>query len=147
VDDTIWRPSSEPAEEKKSKAPTQRAATPEAKKRSATRKKTVGVRRPATNKQQGQHSTGSSAAIVEFGLGVGSGFIGHGRGDRQRYQNQWSGRRVRHGGADLASQAMAARRLEHDPEKWEPVFEKDHAQTKSETMIAIQSDPIVVKVA
>jgi hypothetical protein len=22
-------------------------------------------------------------------------------------------------------------RLEHDPEKWEPVFGKDHAQTKS----------------
>jgi hypothetical protein len=21
--------------------------------------------------------------------------------------------------------------LEHDPEKWEPVFRKDHAQTKS----------------
>jgi hypothetical protein len=24
-----------------------------------------------------------------------------------------------------------ARTLEHDPEKWEPVFGKDHAQTKS----------------
>jgi hypothetical protein len=23
--------------------------------------------------------------------------------------------------------------LEHDPEKWEPIFGKDHAQTKSES--------------
>jgi hypothetical protein len=34
--------------------------------------------------------------------------------------------------------------LEHDPEKWEPVFGQDHAQTKSWTMIAIQSDLIMV---
>jgi hypothetical protein len=25
--------------------------------------------------------------------------------------------------------------LEHDPEKWKPVFRKDHAQTKDEIMI------------
>jgi hypothetical protein len=25
-----------------------------------------------------------------------------------------------------------ARRLEHDPEKWEPAFGKDHAQTNNE---------------
>jgi hypothetical protein len=29
------------------------------------------------------------------------------------------------------SRSCHARRLEHDPEKWEPVFGKDHAQTKS----------------
>jgi hypothetical protein len=34
--------------------------------------------------------------------------------------------------------------LEHDPEKWEPVFGKDHAQTKSQTMIPIQLDRIMV---
>jgi len=28
--------------------------------------------------------------------------------------------------------------------KWEPVFGKDHAQTKSETMIPIQLDRIMV---
>jgi hypothetical protein len=27
--------------------------------------------------------------------------------------------------------------LEHDPKKWTPVFGKDHAQTKSWTMIVI----------
>ncbi len=26
--------------------------------------------------------------------------------------------------------AYGIHRLEHDPEKWEPVFRKDHAQTK-----------------
>jgi hypothetical protein len=31
--------------------------------------------------------------------------------------------------------ARAGVLLEHDPEKWEPVFGKDHAQTKSWTMI------------
>jgi hypothetical protein len=34
----------------------------------------------------------------------------------------------------------AIRRLEHDPEKWEPVFGKDHAQTKK-----LESDPIQLK--
>jgi hypothetical protein len=34
--------------------------------------------------------------------------------------------------------------LEHDPEKWEPVFGKDHAQTRSWTMILIQLDRIMV---
>jgi hypothetical protein len=29
------------------------------------------------------------------------------------------------------SQKIVWRRLEHDPEKWKPVFGKDHAQTKS----------------
>jgi len=31
-----------------------------------------------------------------------------------------------------------ARQLEHDPEKWSPVFRKDHAQTKSESGMPIQ---------
>jgi hypothetical protein len=84
--------SSESAEDKKSKAsPAQDATTPKAKKRSATRKK-VRARKPAatTSKQPGHHSTGSSAAIIEFGLDVGSGFIrqGRGHGDRQRHDNQ-----------------------------------------------------------
>ena len=30
----------------------------------------------------------------------------------------------------LSGDAFRARDLEHDPEKWEPVFGKDHAQTK-----------------
>jgi hypothetical protein len=81
--------SGESAEEKKSKAPAQRAATPETKKKSVAKKKKVNTRRSTASpgKQQG-HSTGSSAAIIEFGLGVGSGFLGHRRGDRQRHHNQ-----------------------------------------------------------
>jgi hypothetical protein len=34
--------------------------------------------------------------------------------------------------------------LEHDPEKWEPVFGKDHAQTRSQSAIAIQSKAIAL---
>jgi hypothetical protein len=34
--------------------------------------------------------------------------------------------------------------LEHDREKWTPVFAKDHAQTKSWTAIVIQSQAIAV---
>ena len=44
-------------------------------------------------------------------------------------------RSARHRRRDRAIIAQAARaagaRLEHDPEKWRPVFGKDHAQTKS----------------
>jgi hypothetical protein len=36
---------------------------------------------------------------------------------------------VRDLGAMLAQSTVA--RLEHDPEKWEPVFGKHHAQTKT----------------
>src|SRR5258705_6835826 len=32
--------------------------------------------------------------------------------------------------ADLRSRSEPGFFLEHDPEKWEPVFRKDHAQTK-----------------
>jgi hypothetical protein len=32
--------------------------------------------------------------------------------------------------------------LEHDPEKWIPVFGKDHAQTTSQSEMAIQPNPI-----
>jgi hypothetical protein len=31
----------------------------------------------------------------------------------------------------FCGRSARARRLEHDPEKWKPVFGKDHAQTKS----------------
>jgi hypothetical protein len=36
------------------------------------------------------------------------------------------------------------RRLEHDPEKWMPVFGKDHAQTKSQTEMPIQPKTIAL---
>jgi hypothetical protein len=32
---------------------------------------------------------------------------------------------------NLAIDALQTMTLEHDPEKWKPVFGKDHAQTKS----------------
>jgi hypothetical protein len=35
--------------------------------------------------------------------------------------------------------------LEHDPEKWEPVFRKDHAQTKRYDHDAIFSNRIMIK--
>jgi hypothetical protein len=31
--------------------------------------------------------------------------------------------------------SLLAATLEHDPEKWKPVFAKDHAQTRSQSMI------------
>ena len=34
--------------------------------------------------------------------------------------------------------------LEHDPEKWIPVFRKDHAHSKAQSAIAIQSDSIAL---
>jgi hypothetical protein len=36
------------------------------------------------------------------------------------------------------------KRLEHDPEKWKPVFGKDHAQTKRLNHDPIQLDRIMV---
>jgi hypothetical protein len=33
---------------------------------------------------------------------------------------------------------ISASNLEHDPEKWEPVFGKDHAQTKGQSGMPIQ---------
>ena len=35
------------------------------------------------------------------------------------------------GRSPSAASSLAAASLEHDPEKWNPVFRKDHAQTKS----------------
>src|SRR3954467_10700074 len=32
---------------------------------------------------------------------------------------------------------LPRRSIEHDPEKWKPVFGKDHAQTKSQTLIRL----------
>jgi hypothetical protein len=34
-------------------------------------------------------------------------------------------------GTLLTRRPAAVKRLEHDPEKWEPVFGKDHAQLKN----------------
>ena len=34
--------------------------------------------------------------------------------------------------------------LEHDPEKWKPVFRKDHAQTKSQSTMTFQSNHIAL---
>jgi hypothetical protein len=34
-------------------------------------------------------------------------------------------------GLTLSEFFLRLNRLEHDPEKWKPVFRKDHAQTKS----------------
>jgi hypothetical protein len=39
---------------------------------------------------------------------------------------------------------LAPEMIEHDPEKREPIFGKDHAQTRSWTMMAIQPDRIMV---
>jgi hypothetical protein len=39
---------------------------------------------------------------------------------------------------------MTARSLEHDPEKWKPVFRKDHAQTKRWDHDAIPLDRIMI---
>jgi hypothetical protein len=39
---------------------------------------------------------------------------------------------------------LPARRLEHDPEKWKPVFGKDHAATKYLDHHPIQIDRIMV---
>ena len=33
-------------------------------------------------------------------------------------------------------------RLKHDPEKWTPVFRKDHAQTKCQSRVLIKSERI-----
>jgi hypothetical protein len=38
----------------------------------------------------------------------------------------------------------AAQRLEHDPEKWKPVFRKDHAQTQNPDLDLIQLNWIKV---
>jgi hypothetical protein len=38
-----------------------------------------------------------------------------------------------------ANVVPSPRKLEHDPEKWEPVFRKDHAQTQKGGPRAIQS--------
>jgi hypothetical protein len=34
--------------------------------------------------------------------------------------------------------------LEHDPEKWKPVFGKDHAQTRIQSVMAIQPEVITL---
>jgi hypothetical protein len=39
------------------------------------------------------------------------------------------------GGLTSGAFRQACPRIEHDPEKWEPVFRKDHAQQKDEIMI------------
>jgi len=40
------------------------------------------------------------------------------------------------------SDKIMRKQKEHDPEKWEPVFRQDHAQTKSQSEIMIQSQGI-----
>jgi hypothetical protein len=37
--------------------------------------------------------------------------------------------------------------LEHDPEKWTPVFGKDHAQKKKWSMAPIQRNGIMIQTA
>ena len=79
--------------------------------------------------------------------------LGAGRGERRDRQDARASvagheraRRVlpagrRGGAAGAAGCHAAARSVEHDPEKWEPVFGKDHAQTKSQTWFdPIESD-------
>jgi epoxyqueuosine reductase len=51
-----------------------------------------------------------------------------GRLDRDRLRRVEKNR-IREADPDLSAEWAAA--LEHDPEKWKPVFRKDHAQTKS----------------
>jgi hypothetical protein len=45
-------------------------------------------------------------------------------------------------GATLPSAEL--RRLEHDPEKWAPVFRKDHAQTKTWSGMTIRRKVILL---
>jgi hypothetical protein len=49
-------------------------------------------------------------------------------GENQQVSGQPASRRV--GGYHESAETQATERtLEHDPEKWKPVFRKDHAQT------------------
>jgi hypothetical protein len=41
-------------------------------------------------------------------------------------------------------QLIAATMLEHDPEKCEAVFRKDHAQSKTKSAMAMQPHPIAL---
>jgi hypothetical protein len=56
-------------------------------------------------------------------------------GDREPRTAQEDGPRKRKENEKKTSQeiqfAKSPEALEHDPEKWKPVFRKDHAQTKS----------------
>jgi hypothetical protein len=47
-----------------------------------------------------------------------------------------------HGVTSGGRRSRSGARLEHDPEKWEPVFGKDHAQTKSWSPTLIPSKRI-----
>jgi hypothetical protein len=38
---------------------------------------------------------------------------------------------IRKSGNRFSEKIMLKQKAEHDPEKWKPVFRKDHAQTKS----------------
>ena len=50
---------------------------------------------------------------------------------RQQYLASLAEQRCAQPAAPSAASSLAAASLEHDPEKWNPVFRKDHAQTKS----------------
>ena len=74
------------------------------------------------------------------GLGTSAGADGYPRGDRAdrgigaarrrlRSVHRLRRRRHRHGGRRRSGRS--AQELEHDPERWNSVFRKDHAQTKS----------------
>jgi hypothetical protein len=47
--------------------------------------------------------------------------------------------------ADREGDPTRGARLGHDPEKWEPVFGKDHAPTKRWIMMAIQPEAIRIQ--
>jgi hypothetical protein len=42
------------------------------------------------------------------------------------------------GGYRFSEKIMLKQKLEHDPEKWTPVFRKDHAQTKTWSAMLIE---------
>ena len=50
---------------------------------------------------------------------------------RQQYLASLAEQRCATGRSPSGASSLAAASLEHDPEKWNPVFRKDHAQTKS----------------
>jgi hypothetical protein len=70
---------------------------------------------------------GSMSGLQESGHGCLAARRQGGRSRRAR-----SSRQTSHASADIAMSGLSARfaSLEHDPEKWTPVFRKDHAQTK-----------------
>jgi hypothetical protein len=48
-------------------------------------------------------------------------------------------------GSIVAELIRRRSKLEHDPEKWAPLFQKHHAQSRIQSAIALQPNPIALK--